>query len=179
MLRWPCRFEECKAAGAGSKNHGKPYSCNQQLTFDMGCQIRHDLGVSKAECVQHCDRAGDTGCFLLVGGVQFGMCNACDEGEGDLRAQCQQACGFEAGDGSFNFGGPATLPPTTTTAAAAGTCAHGHSHTQLLPGPRRQTAGPRTGFEPWTSPIATRSASDPSCPCTLLERSLGRFTCTH
>lgn len=45
-------------------NHGKAYSCNQQLTCDMGCRMRHTLGVTGKKCIEYCDRKGDAGCVF-------------------------------------------------------------------------------------------------------------------
>ena len=101
-------YEQCKAAGAATVNHGKDYSCNQVLSYDMGCRIRHDLGVSQARCKELCDRHGGSGCGLSVHGVAFSMCGDCHNAQGNVQGQpptlmtdqCERACRFQPITGS-------------------------------------------------------------------------------
>ena len=51
--------------------------CNQMYSCSHACMIRH-LGVSKAQCVEHCDRNGSSGCHPQVNGHKFELCVKCN-----------------------------------------------------------------------------------------------------
>lgn len=71
-------LEQCLKSCTGTVNHGKSYSCNQQLSCDQGCRMRFSQGYSKATCLQKCDRTGSSGCSLKVGvKTTFQMCYSC------------------------------------------------------------------------------------------------------
>ena len=90
------QLDQCLASCSGTYNHGKSYSCNQQLSCDMACRMRFEQGRSEPQCTSACDRTGSSGCSLKVGAATFTMCQRCHKGTtaGSIPQQCKQGCGF-------------------------------------------------------------------------------------
>ena len=51
--------------------------CNQMFSCPHGCQIRH-LGNTKDQCLNHCNRQGDSGCYPRVNDYVFNLCSSCN-----------------------------------------------------------------------------------------------------
>jgi hypothetical protein len=102
-------LDRCLAACAvaGATNHGKSYSCNQQLSCDMACKMKYEQGLTTSECNAKCDRTGSSGCSLAVGAATFRLCSTCHRHtKTSIPDQCRRGCAF----------GDAPASTTTTTA---------------------------------------------------------------
>lgn len=65
--RFMCEMSTCEGDGR------ELWSSDQKLSCMNACRIRHS-GVSENECLGHCDRQSQSGCFLGINDLMFNLC---------------------------------------------------------------------------------------------------------
>merc|ERR1711953_1417010 len=101
-----CDMNTCEEGGHNTM------SSDQMLSCTNACFMRH-IGVSNGECMGHCDRHGQSGCFLTVNDVDFVMCDDRDvRGSPCTDVPLTSVSDCELGCNSYSEVPTTTLQPT-------------------------------------------------------------------
>jgi len=112
-------FEQCVDDGFADcvKTKTLMEGSNQQFHCDHACLIR-DAGASEDECIELCNRRGNSGCNPTFKDLQFRLCVSCDsKDEGNGGAGKIESC--KAGCKHFNEVTSTTISTTTTSLTTA------------------------------------------------------------